>query len=116
MIIFVIELGKTDLIYTKYACLYFGMYLLFCMCYPKFVNCIEFLMNFYIYVDVIDAIHATDKKLFHFKLSKLGQILHVNKTCFPRPSHILLLLCSYIIMCVHMCIKEKVSKLQNAIR
>ena len=26
--------GKTDLIYTKYTCLYYGMYLLFCMCYP----------------------------------------------------------------------------------
>ena len=33
----------------------------------------------------------TDKKLLHFKLSKSGQIVCVDKTDFPRPSHILLL-------------------------
>ena len=115
VMIFVTEPGKTDLIYTKCACLYYGMYLLFCMCYPKSVNFNTFLMDFYIYDDVVDTIHGTDKKLLHFKLSKSGQILHVDKTCFPRPSHILLLLCSYIIMCIHMCINEKVSKLQNKI-
>ena len=38
--------GKTGLIYTKNTCLYYGMYLLCCMCYPKSVNCIEFLMDF----------------------------------------------------------------------
>ena len=38
--------GKTGLIYTKYTFLYYGMYLLFCMCYPESVNCIEFLMDF----------------------------------------------------------------------
>ena len=27
----------------------------------------------------------TDKKLLHFKLSKLGRILYVDKTGFPRP-------------------------------
>ena len=30
----------------------------------------------------------TDIKLLHFKLSKSGQILCVDKTCFPRPSNI----------------------------
>ena len=80
--------GKTGLIYTKYTCLYYGMYLLFCMCYPKSVNFIEFLMDFCIYGDILDTIQITDKKLLHVKLSKSGQIVCVDKTCFPRPSHI----------------------------
>ena len=80
--------GKTGLIYTKYTCLYYGTYLLFCMCYPKSVNFIEFLMEYCIYDDILDMMQITDKKLLYFKLSKLGQILYVDKTCFPRPSHI----------------------------
>ena len=80
--------GITDLIYIKYTCLYYGMYLLFCMCYPKSVNCIEFLIDLSIYDEILDTIQITDKKLLHFKLSKSGQILHVDKTCFPRPGHI----------------------------
>ena len=40
------------------------------------------------YDDILDMIQITDKKLLHFKLSKLGQILRVDKTCFPRPCHI----------------------------
>ena len=58
------------------------------MCYPKSVNCIEFLMDFYIYDDILDMIQITDKKLLQFKLSQSGQILRVDKTCFPRPGHI----------------------------
>ena len=80
--------GKTGLIYTKYTCLYYGMYFLFCMCYPASVNFIEFHMDFYIYDDILDMMQITDKKLLHFKLSKSGQILCVDKTCFPRPGHI----------------------------
>ena len=80
--------GKTDLIYTKYTCSYYGTYLLFYMCYPISVSFIEFLMEFCIYDDILDTIWITDKKLLHFKLSKLGKILHVDKTSFPRPSHI----------------------------
>ena len=80
--------GKTGLIYTKYTCLYYGMYLQFCVCYPKSVNFIEFLMDLCTYDDILDAIQITDKKLLHFKLSKSGQILSVDKTCFPRPGHI----------------------------
>ena len=80
--------GKTGLIYTKYTCLYYGKYLLFCICYPKSVSFIEFLMKLCIYDDIFDAIQITDKKLLHFKLSKSSNILHVDKTCFPRPSHI----------------------------
>ena len=88
--------GKTGLIYTKYTCLYYGTYLLFCMCYPKSVNFIEFLMDFCIYDDVLHTIQNTDKTLLHFKLSKLGQILRVDKTCFPRPSHIYKFIYTYI--------------------
>ena len=79
--------GKTGLIYIKYTCLYYGTYLLFCMCYPKSVNFIEFLMDFCIYNDILDTIQIIDKTLLHFKLLKSGQILRVDKTCFPRPSH-----------------------------
>ena len=46
---------KTGLIYTKYTCLYYGMYLLFCMCYPESVNFIAFLMEFCIYDDLLDT-------------------------------------------------------------
>ena len=113
--------GKTGLIYTKYTCLYYGTYLLFCMCYTKSGNCIEFLMDFCICDDVLHMIQITDKKLLHFKLSKLGQNLRVDKTCFPRPSHIYFykliekeetkvrLVCNYLhhsitltCMCIHM--------------
>ena len=66
--------GKTGLIYTKYTCLYYGKYLLFCMCYPQSVNCIEFFMDYCIYDDILDTIQITDKKLLHFKLSKSGHI------------------------------------------
>ena len=45
-------------------------------------------MDVGIYGGILDMIQITDKKLLHFKLSKSGQILHVDKTCFPRPSHI----------------------------
>ena len=62
--------GKTVLIYTKYSCLYSGMYLLFCMCYPKSVSFIEFLMDFCIYDDILVMIQITNKKLLHFKLIK----------------------------------------------
>ena len=60
------------------------------MCYPKSVSFIEFLMDFctYGHGDIVDTIWITDKKLLHFKLSKSGQILRVDKTGFPRPDHI----------------------------
>ena len=79
---------KTGLIYTKYMCLYYGKYLQFYVCYLKSVSFIEFLIDLCIYDDTLDVIRITDKKLFHFKLSKSDQILRVDKTCFPRPSHI----------------------------
>ena len=51
------------------------------------VSFIEFLMDFCIYDDIVDTIQITDNKLLHFKLPKSGQILRVDKTCFPRPGH-----------------------------
>ena len=56
--------------------------------YPKSFSCIEFLMNFCIYDDILDAVRITDKKILLFKLLKSVQMLHVDKTSFPRPSHI----------------------------
>ena len=80
--------GKTGLMYTKYTYLYYGTYLLFCMCYPTLVNFIEFLIDFCIYDDIVDMIQVIVKELLHVKLSQSGQILHADKTCFPRPGHI----------------------------
>ena len=60
------------------------------MCYSQSVSFIEFLMDFCIYDDILDTILITDKKLLHFKLSKSGEILSVDKTGFPRPGHILI--------------------------
>ena len=65
--------GKTGLIYTKYTSLYYGKYLLFCMCYPNSVTFNEFLMNFCICDDILDTIQEIDKRLMHFKLSKLDK-------------------------------------------
>ena len=53
--------GKTRLIYTIYTCLYYGMYLLFCMCYPTSVNFIEFRMDFCTYDDILDT-YVTDNR------------------------------------------------------
>ena len=58
------------------------------MCYLQSVSFIEFLMDVCTYDFILDTIWFTDKKLLHFKLSKSGHILGVNKTSFPRPGHI----------------------------
>ena len=54
---------KTGVIYTNYTCLYYGLYLLFCMRYIKCISFIEFRMDFCICDDVLDTILITDKKL-----------------------------------------------------
>ena len=58
------------------------------MCYPKSVTFIKFLLDFCIYDNILGMIQITGKKLLYVKYSKSGQILHVDKTCFPRPGHI----------------------------
>ena len=88
---------KAGLIYTKYTCLYYGTYLLLCMCYPKSVNFIEFLVELCIHDDIFNVIHITNRKLLHFKLSKSGNIIRVDKTCFPKPSHMCIHILSYYI-------------------
>ena len=70
--------GKTGLIYTKCTCLYYGTYLLLCMCYPNSAKYIELLMDFCIYDDILDMMQISDKMLLLFKLSKSGQILRVD--------------------------------------
>ena len=62
-LVYVTGPGKTGLIYTKYMCLYYGTYLQFCVCYPKSVSYIEFLMALCIYHDILDTMWSTDKKL-----------------------------------------------------
>ena len=42
-------------------------------------------MEFYTYDDILLTIRITDKKLLHFKLSKSGQMLYVDKIGFPGP-------------------------------
>ena len=79
---------EKGLIYTKYTCLHYEIYLLFCMSYPKSVSFIEYLMYCCKYDDILGTIQNADKKLLHFKLSESGQILHVDKIGFLRPSHI----------------------------
>ena len=54
-------------------------------------------MDFCIYDDIFDTILIIDKKVLHFKLSKSGQIVYVDKTGFPRPSHISISVQSYTI-------------------
>ena len=47
------------------------------MCYPKSVSFVEFLMDFCTYDNILSTIIIIDKKLLHFRLSKLGQILYI---------------------------------------
>ena len=53
--------GNTDLIYIKKIKYTYGRYILFCMCYPKSVCFIEFLMDFCTYDDILDTIQIKDK-------------------------------------------------------
>ena len=87
---------KTCLIYTKYTCSYYGTYILFFINHAKSVSFIEFLMDFCIYIDILDTILNAEKSyILHFKLLILGHILHVDKTGFLKPGHIYIT-CSYV--------------------
>ena len=76
---FVTRPEKTSLIYKKYTCSYYGEYLLFCTCYIKSASFIEFLLECCMYDDIFVKIL---RKLLHFKVSKLNQILCVDKIGF----------------------------------
>ena len=56
-----------------------------CNNYAKAVSFIRFHMDFCICDNVLDTILIVIKKLLHFKLTKLGQILHVDKIGFSDP-------------------------------
>ena len=75
----------TGLIYRKYTCLYYGTYLLFCMCYLQSISFIALLVNFHIYYEMLDTIQFTDKKLLHFKFSTSVQTIRVHKMILPGP-------------------------------
>ena len=71
--------------------------------YCILVLLIKFLMDLCIamYDDIVDTIVITDEKLLHFKLSRSGQILRIDKTSFPLPSHICLYMCMYVYVCMY---------------
>ena len=54
-------------------------------------------MEFCIYDGILVTTLSKDKKLLHLKISKLCQILCVDKTGFIRPSHLLFL---YVNICI----------------
>ena len=55
---------RIGLIYTKYTYSYYGIYLLFYMCYAKSINFIESLMDFSIFDDILDTILIIDKSYY----------------------------------------------------
>ena len=58
-----------------------------CYAYTKSECFIEFFMECCIYDKMFDTLLIKDKQLLHRKLSKLGQILRLDKAGFLRPSH-----------------------------
>ena len=44
------------------------------------------------YTGILGTVQITKQKLLHFELSKSGQIVCADKTCFPRLGHIYCLL------------------------
>ena len=51
----------------------------------KYASLCRVFANRVTYDDILDTIQITGKKLLHFKFSKSGQTLHVDKTFFPGP-------------------------------
>ena len=58
------------------------------MCYTKSVSFTESLIDCCMYVDIFVIYNINKDKLLHFKHSKLGQVLHVDNTGFPKPNDI----------------------------
>ena len=79
---------KTGLIYTKYTCSHFGAYLFFCVCYAIYVSCIEFIIILCIYDEICVEMLCCYDEILHLKNQNLGQISHVDKSCFLRHGHI----------------------------
>ena len=57
---------------------------------------IKWALHHCLYDDILDTIWITNKKLLHFKLSKSGQILRIDKTGFSKPIHINYIFNKYI--------------------
>ena len=87
-ITFVTESAKTGLICTKYTYSFYHIYLFFCVGYTISVSFIEFLRKFCVYDEIYDKVLCQEKELLNLKGSKLGQILHADKTGFRRLGHI----------------------------
>ena len=83
------EPEKIRLIYIKYTYSYYGAYLHFYECYQK--SFVEFLRSFCIYGEICIRIQYNQNELLNLKEQTLDQILSVDKTCFLRPGHILLM-------------------------
>ena len=58
---------KTSLITTKYTHPYYGIYLLFCVCYLNSVSFIELLRIFCIHGEVCAKILCSEKELLNLK-------------------------------------------------
>ena len=58
---------KTSLITAKYTHPYYGIYLLFCVCYLNSVSFIELLRIFYICGEVSAKILCSEKELLNLK-------------------------------------------------
>ena len=56
--------------------------------HAKWISCIEFVMEHCTVQLKFVITLMKDKKLFHLKISKLGQILRVDKTGLLRPGYI----------------------------
>ena len=93
---------KTGLIYTKYTYSYNCTYLFLCVCYLISVSFIKFLRILYIYDEICVKMLCLQDEILHFKDRNLGQILHVDKTCFLRPGHIFVLR-NYIVFMISYC-------------
>ena len=74
--------AKTGLICTKYTYSFYHILSLFCVGYTISVSFIKFLRNFFVYGYV-----RKKSYILNLKGSKLGQILHANKTGFCRLGH-----------------------------
>ena len=88
LLIYVTGPEKTGLIYTKYTYSHYGAYLFCCVRYPNSISFIEFLRILCIYDELHVKILFCHDEILHFKDRNVGQILHVDKTCFLRPGHI----------------------------
>ena len=85
-IIYVTVPGKTGLIYTKYTCLYYGIYLPFSKRYLRSVSFIEFLMDFCIlYDDILNTIQITDKSYYILNSQNQIKCYMYIRPVFPVP-------------------------------